>query len=332
MNLIKALIAVTALCLVFAHAQTPETAPAPAAETAPAVAAEKTGSGPEGMRIALTELRSDLMDAYQKYAHKGQKAAELYMNALGKIDITQQFLLKNYKKAEGGPNLQDNFGMSRISETRSMELFDACQKVAEAAIIQLEKDEIDAQLAEIAAKRDSLHNELGKIYATILESERGRAADLKSKLDRQAKEAKRLRAEMLRRFKSLQSALIKVRQDARGTIISMSDILFGFDKADITAELKTPLAKIAGILIAYQNFRVAVEGHTDSKGTAKYNLDLSRRRAGNVRNFLVEQGVKAKRLKAIGYGFRRPVATNRTKAGRQKNRRVDIVVIDKKRY
>jgi len=134
---------------------------------------------------------------------------------------------------------------------------------------------------------------------------------------------------MEQRFKELESALIKVHKDARGTIVSMSDLLFGFDKADLTAELKTNLAKIAGILLVYTDCTVLVEGHTDNIGSAQYNQDLSERRAANVKQFLAEQGVKAGRLSAAGYGMARPVASNATRDGRQRNRRVDLVIVER---
>jgi OmpA-OmpF porin, OOP family len=74
---------------------------------------------------------------------------------------------------------------------------------------------------------------------------------------------------------------------------------------------------------------IHVEGHTDNVGTAEYNLDLSLRRATAVRDFLVSQGVAAERLTVEGLGFARPVAENDTEAGRQKNRRVDLVINEK---
>jgi outer membrane protein OmpA-like peptidoglycan-associated protein len=170
---------------------------------------------------------------------------------------------------------------------------------------------------------------MNQVYESIVKIERGRAADLKSKLEEENARNRALREEADRKFKDLQSELIKVRKDVRGTIISMSDLLFAFDKADLTNDLKTALAKIAGILSVYKKCTVLVEGHTDNIGTAEYNKDLSTRRASNVKDFLVAQGVETGRLTSTGYGFTKPVATNRTKEGRQKNRRVDLVVIDK---
>jgi outer membrane protein OmpA-like peptidoglycan-associated protein len=333
MNGIKLFIVFVGLIFVVTHTAT--SSEIQAAEKPAVAKAKNTGpvkTGPEAMRIALMGFRSDLKEAYQKYTRKSQKAVELYFTALAKIEVTHQFLLKNYKNKKGSPPLRASFGYSKAKEKNAFDMFEACVKLAEAAMVQMEKDEIDAQLVEISAKRDSLHRELSSIYEKIIDKERGHAAGLRNKLRAKYKEAAKLRQEMNNRFKALQSKLIRVRRDARGTIISMSDILFGFDKAEITNELKTPLAKIAGILTVYKNCRVKVEGHTDNKGTVKYNLDLSRRRAKNVKAFLISQGIHIKRLRAVGYGFRRPVASNRTKEGRQKNRRVDLVIIDTRRY
>jgi outer membrane protein OmpA-like peptidoglycan-associated protein len=133
-----------------------------------------------------------------------------------------------------------------------------------------------------------------------------------------------------KKFKELQSSLIQVTNDARGTIISMSDILFETGKANLTADLKTSLAKISGILLVFKNSRVIVEGHTDNVGSEDYNQELSVARAENVMNFMIEQGVSPSRLTAIGYGLSRPIADNETKEGRAKNRRVDLIVQEKK--
>jgi outer membrane protein OmpA-like peptidoglycan-associated protein len=286
--------------------------------------------GPEAMRLALIDLKSELQDNYQKYSHQSQNTFELYMSTLARIDVALQYLLKNYKLKGDTTKLKESFGFSKSREKRANYMFDACSKLAEVTIIHLEKDETDAQQLEIADIRDSIFRELGKIYESIIDDERGRAAKLREELLKEYEKSKKLMDDAKERFNKLQSKLIKVRKDARGTIISMSDLLFGFDKANLTEDLKTNLAKIAGILTIYKTCRVIVEGHTDNKGTAKYNKNLSRKRAKNVKDFLVAQGIDVKRLTSVGYGFRRPIASNRTKEGRQKNRRVDLVIIDKK--
>jgi outer membrane protein OmpA-like peptidoglycan-associated protein len=106
----------------------------------------------------------------------------------------------------------------------------------------------------------------------------------------------------------------------------MSDILFDIGKATLTQNLKTNLAKIAGILFVYKEANVIVEGHTDNTGSEAFNQKLSEKRAENVMHYLVKQGIPLERLKAVGYGLTRPVADNATREGRQKNRRVDLVI------
>jgi len=132
-----------------------------------------------------------------------------------------------------------------------------------------------------------------------------------------------------RRFDELQSNLLSVSRDARGTIISMSDILFESGKATLKPSLKESLAKIAGILIVYKEPKLVVEGHTDNVGAKEYNQKLSEDRASAVLGYLVEQGVAAERLTAVGHGFDKPIADNATNEGKAKNRRVDLVIQDK---
>jgi outer membrane protein OmpA-like peptidoglycan-associated protein len=284
--------------------------------------------GPEAMRKSLLKFKSELKSAYQKHSSRDLTSINAYMAALARIEVSHQFLLENFNKDEGRGIIK-YIGAGGV-ESQARDMFEACSLLTVTAIVQMDRSELDASLLEATRKSDSLHNELNQVYESIAQIERGRATDLKSKLDEESARVKALREDAERRFKDLQSELIKVRKDARGTIISMSDLLFAFDKADLTGDLKTALAKISGILSVYKNCSVAVEGHTDNVGTAKYNQDLSARRASNVKDFLVSQGVEADRLSSEGFGFTKPVATNSTKEGRQKNRRVDLVVIDKK--
>ncbi|HHX14546.1 MAG TPA: OmpA family protein, partial [Fibrobacter sp.] len=131
------------------------------------------------------------------------------------------------------------------------------------------------------------------------------------------------------KLNNLQSKLIQVTEDARGIILSMSDILFDVNKASLKTDLKTSLAKVSGILSVYQDLNVSVEGHTDNTGSEDHNLKLSEQRAQNVLDFLVVQGIDAARLTSKGFGMSAPIADNESKEGRQKNRRVDLVIKDK---
>jgi outer membrane protein OmpA-like peptidoglycan-associated protein len=133
-----------------------------------------------------------------------------------------------------------------------------------------------------------------------------------------------------KKLNALNSKAISVYKDGRGTVISISDILFEVGKADLRQELKENLAEIAAILKnLLTESNITVEGHTDNVGSADYNQKLSKVRAEAVMQYLVYRGVDEKRLKSIGYGLTKPIADNSTKEGQAKNRRVEIVIKDR---
>ncbi|MDR2583616.1 MAG: OmpA family protein [Fibromonadaceae bacterium] len=137
------------------------------------------------------------------------------------------------------------------------------------------------------------------------------------------------KAEAQKKLDALNSKAISVFRDARGTILSMSDILFETGKADLKQELRENLSAIGAILQSLlTESLVIVEGHTDNVGSADFNQKLSEQRAHAVMQYLIERGVAANRMKAIGYGLTKPVADNKTKEGQARNRRVELVIKD----
>lgn len=170
------------------------------------------------------------------------------------------------------------------------------------------------------------------------EAERARANE---DLARVQAEHARLEAEQARRerdeaqqslFVSL-SAILETRREARGLIVSLSDVLFDFNQASLKPGAKEKLSKLAGILLAYPgSYRIEIEGHTDAIGSDEYNLTLSESRASSVRAYLVQAKLDPARIAAIrGLGKMQPVATNDTAAGRQLNRRVEIIIADQEK-
>ncbi len=146
----------------------------------------------------------------------------------------------------------------------------------------------------------------------------------------QAAEAKRERdAAQQSLFVSL-SAILETRRDTRGLIVNLSDVLFDTGQATLKPGAREKLSKLSGLLAAYSGvYRMEIEGHTDSVGSEESNLTLSRGRAEAVRGYLVQNGVKAElMLAAQGFGESKPVADNATAAGRQVNRRVEIIIAD----
>ncbi|MEW6363368.1 MAG: OmpA family protein [Acidobacteriota bacterium] len=110
------------------------------------------------------------------------------------------------------------------------------------------------------------------------------------------------------------------------TIRLPGSILFDFDKAGIRPDAERTLTEVLEVLKAYSQRSVRIEGHTDSIASDAYNRELSERRAAAVRDWLVKHGLGGSRLRPMGHGESQPVAENTTPEGRQKNRRVEIVI------
>lgn len=109
-----------------------------------------------------------------------------------------------------------------------------------------------------------------------------------------------------------------------GILVNLPDVTFAVNSADISPSMRQTLDGVAQSMVNYPNSLIDVMGHTDSTGSDQYNLDLSRRRADAVANYLISRGVAGARVERIGYGEQYPVADNTTEAGRQQNRRVEI--------
>jgi outer membrane protein OmpA-like peptidoglycan-associated protein len=154
-----------------------------------------------------------------------------------------------------------------------------------------------------------------------------RAAEAEADKARQAaaraeSEKAELRAQLLNQLNSI----LQTRDSARGLIVNMSDVLFDTGSYTLKPGAREMLAKISGILLAHPGLTLQIEGHTDSVGSDEFNQQLSERRADSVRDFLAENGVSASSITARGFGKAQPVATNDTADGRQRNRRVELVV------
>ena len=122
------------------------------------------------------------------------------------------------------------------------------------------------------------------------------------------------------------NSVLATTENARGLIVNLSDVLFDTGKYTLKPATQVSLAKVATILELYPGLKVQVEGYTDSVGGDAYNQTLSENRANAVADFLTQNGVPAGNVTAHGYGKADPVADNSTAAGRQQNRRVNLVV------
>jgi outer membrane protein OmpA-like peptidoglycan-associated protein len=135
-------------------------------------------------------------------------------------------------------------------------------------------------------------------------------------------ERTRLREELVRQL----NVVLATRATARGLIVNMSDVLFDTGLHTLRPAAREKLSRISGIILVYPDMKIEVEGHTDSVGADDYNQRLSERRADSVRSYLVSQGVASNSIVARGFGESKPVADNMNAAGRQANRRVELIV------
>jgi outer membrane protein OmpA-like peptidoglycan-associated protein len=178
----------------------------------------------------------------------------------------------------------------------------AQQQAAQAAADQAARDKAAAQAQQRAAEAET---DKARQAAAQAESEKAQ-----------------LRAQLLNQLNSI----LQTRDSARGLIVNMSDVLFDTGSYTLKPGAREKLAKISGIVLAHPGLSLQIEGHTDSVGGDDFNQQLSERRADTVRDFLAEQGVPASSITAHGFGKTQPVATNDTPEGRQRNRRVELVV------
>ncbi|MBN1614000.1 MAG: OmpA family protein [Deltaproteobacteria bacterium] len=189
---------------------------------------------------------------------------------------------------------------------------------AEAKAIAAEKAKIEAEAQAIAAEKARAEAE-----AQAIAAEKARA---EAEARAQAIAAEKARAEaeaLMKEISELQGQLTD-----RGIVLTIGDVLFAFDKSDLTASAQISIDKIAKFLREHPNRNLLVEGHTDSIGTDEYNQGLSERRAASVSGALEKRDVASERIFTIGYGEKYPVASNDTVIGRQQNRRVDVIILN----
>ena len=220
------------------------------------------------------------------------------------------------QKADEEQNLRAQADADRMAAERSKaEALDAARQAEAARLAALnEKQEADAARQAALAQQQQLAAETEKARIAAAEADR-----LRQKAEQ---DQAQLRRQLLDQF----NAIFQTRDTARGLIVNMSDVLFDTAKYTLRPGAREKLARVAGIIEGHPGLKIQVEGHTDSVGSDDYNIKLSENRAETVRTYLVEQGIMPTNVTAQGFGKTLPVADNATAAGRQLNRRVELVV------
>ncbi len=217
----------------------------------------------------------------------------------------------------------DTLQASSDAQARSQAQADSATQLKE----QAQSDAALAQAAAAKAQADQAADQTASaaaVAAAQADADKSKAiADQAQQNEHQADSEKAvLRAQLSEQL----NKILETRDSARGLIVSMSDVLFDTGKFTLMPGAREKLAKVAGILIAYPSLNIQVGGYTDNVGGDDMNQKLSENRAGAVRDYLVQSGVGNNSVTAMGFGNSVPVASNDNAAGRQENRRVELVV------
>jgi outer membrane protein OmpA-like peptidoglycan-associated protein len=300
-----------------------------------------------GNPLALTpDLKNIPLDVYEarnaveiaKDRGAEKYAPEIFTKAQGSLQMMENNVTQKSDKNQTVSSARQTVQFAE--DARAMSAFrQAAERIqkekdaAAAAAAAKAKAEADARAAEEARRQAELtaakeaqmkaEAEAAALRAkTEQDALRAKEAAAQQQAEAARKAAADLRASLLQQF----NRVLETTDTPRGLVVNMADVLFATGKYDLQPEAREKLAKLSGIILAHPGLNLAVEGYTDSTGSDEFNQKLSEQRAGTVRDYLVSQGLGADTLTAQGFGRTSPVADNATAAGRQKNRRVEIIV------
>jgi outer membrane protein OmpA-like peptidoglycan-associated protein len=269
-------------------------------------------------KIEEEQLATERRTTAERQARaEGETAA-----ALSEADrLTHEAQLAQLAAAENAARLKrenDEQATAARAEVDRLKLQNETQNLAAQAEAERLKQANEAQLLAANTETDRLKQE-NETQRLAAQADLDRAAKEKALADA---ERTQLRADLLLQF----NAILQTRDTARGLIVNMSDVLFDTAKHTLRPAAREKLAKVAGIISGHPGLRLAVEGYTDSVGGDDYNQKLSEDRGMAVRDYLTKEGVAGTSVTSQGFGKAEPVASNDTAAGRQQNRRVELVV------
>jgi outer membrane protein OmpA-like peptidoglycan-associated protein len=211
-------------------------------------------------------------------------------------------------------------------QRQTEEAKEQAQQQAQQSQMEAQQSQEQAANAQAAADRAAAARAQAEAARAQAEAEAANARAQAAAAQQQAQQSQQDAEATREKLKRQLNSVLQTTESARGLIVNMSDVLFDTNKYTLKPATQVSLAKVATILTLYPGLKVQVEGYTDSTGTPAYNQTLSENRADAVRDFLVQNGVPEANVTAQGFGATNYVATNSTAAGRQQNRRVNLVV------
>jgi outer membrane protein OmpA-like peptidoglycan-associated protein len=276
------------------------------------IAREKAEAASRAKAAAEAKAAADAAEAKRKADEQARLQAELSAARESKLKAeAEAAALKAKLDAEKAKTAADAAAARAKAEADAI----AARAKAEADTAAAKaRAEAAAAAAKAAAEQEALR---AKEEAARAEAERARQEAEKAEREKQE-----LRARLLEQF----NRILETRDTPRGLVVTMADVLFDTGKYELRPTAREKLARLSGIVLAHPGLLLQVEGHTDSTGSDELNQKLSEQRAESTRAYLIKQGLAESSVTAAGFGKTMPVADNTTAAGRQKNRRVEIIV------
>ncbi|RKG94071.1 OmpA family protein [Corallococcus terminator] len=307
----------------------------PSELTAARTAYQEVSRSPEGRErpADVAAARAALQEAENEYAESdgSVKTRSLAYVALRKAEIAEA---RGQADLAAQQRAQAEQALRQQQEARAQTL--TKQQEEERARYEQQRQQYDQERQQYDAQRQQEAERMRTAEAQTRqqqEAEAQRMAQLNQELQQRTQQLEQERQARLQAEQRASTALtqlqdkdVKVREEARGTVVTLSgSVLFATNATDLLPAARDRLSDVATALKESKN-PLLIEGYTDSRGTDTYNEQLSERRAESVRDFLVNQGVPSDRINIRGMGENRPVASNATAEGRANNRRVEIVV------
>jgi outer membrane protein OmpA-like peptidoglycan-associated protein len=274
----------------------------------------------------------DMLQRAEDYLQRKQGRTPIGTAARGATQMAEDARVLTLRRIE-----QEKLAAERRARQEAQERAEATAQAAQerATQAQAQSDEdarrrAEAEQAQAEAQRQQAAA-MAQQQQAQADAEAARvAADAATRqtqeAERQRQDAVRQKEDMRARLLAQLNQVLQTRDTARGLIVSMPDVLFDFNKYTLKPEARERLARVSGIVLAYPDLKLQIEGYTDAIGSDEYNQTLSEKRAEAVRDYLISSGVSMNNVAAQGMGKADPVADNSTAAGRKLNRRVEMIV------
>jgi outer membrane protein OmpA-like peptidoglycan-associated protein len=282
-------------------------------------------AGAETYAADVLHKAEDFLSRAEDYYHRKQGDKAIGTVARGAVQSAEDARVLTFRRRREEEIANQRRAEEERTRIAQQNEADAKAQAEQEASDRRRADE-DRRAAERARTEADAARQQAEAARSAAEAQQQISAAQAQQAQMAAQQAERDKEETRQRLLRQLNAVLQTRESARGLIVDMPDVLFDTGKYTLKSGARERLAKVAGILLAYPGLRVQVEGHTDSVGSDDFNQTLSEERAGTVRDYLTQQGVSRDSISAQGFGKTQPVASNDTAAGRQQNRRVDLVV------